>query len=39
MPDHVIFQSWNNHPDFVVPEIGELTFTGFVNREKSWSRR
>ena len=31
-PDHVIFQSWNDHPDFVLPEAGEYTFTGFVNQ-------
>jgi hypothetical protein len=31
-PDHVIFQSWNEHPDFVLPETEPVTFTGFVNR-------
>lgn len=31
-PDHVIFQSWNDHPDFVLPETGEYTFTSLVNR-------
>ena len=31
-PDHVIFQSWNDHPDFVLPETGEYTFTSFVNQ-------
>ena len=31
-PDHVLFQSWNDHPDRVLPESDPLTFTAFVNR-------
>jgi hypothetical protein len=30
-PDHVIFQSWNDHPDYSLPETKENTFTQFVN--------
>lgn len=29
-PAHVLFQSWNDHPDFVLPETGDFTFTSFV---------
>lgn len=31
-PDHVIFQSWFDHPDRVLPETDPTTFTGLVNR-------
>jgi hypothetical protein len=31
-PDHVIFQSWNVHPDRVLPETDPNTFTALVNR-------
>ncbi|MEK6190838.1 MAG: discoidin domain-containing protein [Chloroflexota bacterium] len=31
-PDHVIFQSWNDHPDRVLPETDPDTFTALVNR-------
>ena len=31
-PDHVVFQSWNDHPDFALPETDALAFTGFMNR-------
>ncbi len=29
-PDHVLFQSWNDKPDFVLPETGPATFTHFI---------
>lgn len=29
-PDHVVFQSWNDHPDRVLPESDPYTFTGFI---------
>ena len=31
-PDHVIFQSWNDKPDRVLPESDPATFTGFIKR-------
>jgi hypothetical protein len=31
-PDHAVFQSWNDHPDFVLPETDVLAFTGLVDR-------
>ncbi len=31
-PDHVIFQSWNDKPDHVLPETEPYTFTGFINK-------
>lgn len=31
VPDHVLFQSWNDKPDRVLPESEEFTFTNFVN--------
>lgn len=31
-PDHVLFQSWNDKPDRVLPETEPYTFTGFINR-------
>lgn len=31
-PDHVIFQSWHDHPDYVLPETDPNTFTHMVNR-------
>lgn len=30
-PDHVLFQSWHNHPDRTLPETEPYTFTWFVN--------
>ncbi len=30
-PDHVLFQSWNDKPDHVLPETTDFTFTDFVN--------
>jgi hypothetical protein len=30
-PDHVIFQSWNDRPDYSLPETTPYTFTNFVN--------
>lgn len=30
-PAHVLFQSWNDKPDYVLPEDGEVTFTQFIN--------
>jgi hypothetical protein len=29
-PDHVIFQSWNDKPDHVLPEDTPFTFTNFI---------
>ena len=29
-PDHVIFQSWNNHPNYVLPETSPHTFTHLI---------
>ena len=31
-PDHVIFQSWNDKPDRVLPESEPYSFTGFINQ-------
>ena len=31
-PDHVIFQSWEDHPDRVLPESDPTTFTSLINR-------
>jgi hypothetical protein len=31
-PDHVIFQSWNDHPDHVLPETDANAFTAFIDR-------
>jgi hypothetical protein len=30
-PDHVVFQSWHDHPDRTLPETEPYTFTWFVN--------
>ena len=30
-PDHVLFQSWHDHPDYTLPETEPYTFTWFVN--------
>lgn len=30
-PDQVLFQSWNDKPDRVLPETEPYTFTGFIN--------
>jgi hypothetical protein len=31
-PAHVVFQSWNDHPDFVLPESGDFTYTNFITQ-------
>lgn len=31
-PDHVLFQSWQDHPDAALPESEPYTYTGFVRR-------
>jgi hypothetical protein len=31
-PDHVIFESWNDRPDYVLPESNPDTFTALINR-------
>ena len=31
-PDHVIFQSWQDHPDYCLPETDPTTFTYLINR-------
>ncbi len=30
-PDHPIFQSWNDHPDFCLPEKSPTSFTHLIN--------
>jgi hypothetical protein len=30
-PDHIIFQSWNDHPDYSLPETKQDTYTNFIN--------
>lgn len=30
-PEHVLFQSWNDKPDFVLPESQPFTWTNFIN--------
>ena len=30
-PDHILFQSWLDKPDYVLPETTDFTFTDFVN--------
>jgi hypothetical protein len=30
-PDHVIFTTWHDHPDRLLPESEPYTFTGFIN--------
>lgn len=30
-PDHVLFQSWHDHPDRVLPETEPYSFTWFIN--------
>ena len=29
-PDHVIFQSWNNYPQYVLPESNPNVFTNLI---------
>ncbi len=31
-PDHVVIASWNDHPDYVLPENQPFTFTNFVKQ-------
>jgi hypothetical protein len=31
-PDHVLFQSWQDHPDYVLPDSEPYTWTGFIQR-------
>jgi hypothetical protein len=31
-PDHVIFASWHDHPDYVLPETESYTFTNFIKQ-------
>jgi hypothetical protein len=30
-PAHILFQSWNDKPDHVLPETAEFTFTNFID--------
>lgn len=30
-PDHILFQSWNDKPDHVLPETVDFTFTNFID--------
>jgi len=30
-PDHILFQSWHDKPDFVLPESQPFTWTNFIN--------
>jgi hypothetical protein len=32
VPDHVMFQSWQDRPDFVLPETQEFTYTNLIKR-------
>jgi hypothetical protein len=29
--DHILFQSWNDHPNFILPESEPYTWAGFIN--------
>jgi F5/8 type C domain len=31
-PDHVLFQSWHDKPDHLLPETAEFTFTHFIDQ-------
>ena len=31
-PDHVLFQSWHDKPDHLLPETAEFTFTHFIHQ-------
>lgn len=31
VPEHVLFQSWNDKPDRILPETEDYTFTNFIN--------
>ncbi len=31
-PDHVLFQSWHDHPDHNLPETEAYTYTSFINQ-------
>ncbi|GMV33693.1 MAG: hypothetical protein AMXMBFR60_15220 [Chloroflexota bacterium] len=31
VPDHILFQSWNDKPDHTLPETTDFTFTNFIN--------
>lgn len=31
-PDHVVFASWNDKPDYVLPETAANTFTNFISQ-------
>jgi hypothetical protein len=31
-PDHIVFESWFDHPDRLLPETDPTTYTGFMNR-------
>jgi F5/8 type C domain len=31
-PDHVVFGSWNDKPDYVLPDTNPFTFTGFIRQ-------
>jgi hypothetical protein len=31
-PDHVTFESWFEHPDYLLPDTDPTTFTGLINR-------
>jgi hypothetical protein len=31
-PDHVTFESWFEHPDYLLPDSDPTTFTGLINR-------
>jgi hypothetical protein len=31
-PDHVVFASWHDHPDYVLPESEPYTFTNFIKQ-------
>ena len=31
-PDHVLFQSWHDHPDYTLPETEPYTYTSFITQ-------
>lgn len=31
-PDHVLFQSWHDHPNHTLPETAPYTYTAFINQ-------
>jgi hypothetical protein len=38
-PDHVVFQSWHDHPNRLLPESNAASFTGLINRYAEFHER